>query len=783
MTNRRPTLMLVAVFAALVAIGLPARAASPPQSWPSSSPPRPLASREAKFPPYQLRTLSNGLPVVIVVHDEQPAISIKVIVRAGPAQDPSDKPGLASMVASLLDQGTTTRTAQQVADTIDSAGGELETGIGRDLSYVNVTVMKDGLDLGMSLLADILRRPAFAPEELERQRQQAAGALRVSYQDPAYIADVVFDRIVYGAHPYGAPGNGTPATVEKLTRQDLVEFHRRYYAPNNCLFAVVGDVSADEAMAAVTKAFGDWSRQEVPADPVVQPPKPAKRVVVLDKPDAVQTEIRMGQIGIPRKNDDYMAINLAIKVLGGAGANRLHRVLRAERGLTYGAQADLEALKRTGQVTAQTNTRSDATGEVLRLMVDEFSRLRRERVGENELGDAKAYLAGNFPLTIETPTEIATQVLNVLFYDLPIDELQNFRQRVNAVSIDDVEWVANRYLDPDRLTVVLVGNASAFLDQLKRVGFNKVEVIPLGDLDVAEPDLRKKGHSATGAIVKPVTRASLQAGGRYPRLAFTLPRFSVPVGLPRYSGPVGPAGGAARAANGQAGAASTEPLSAGALIEKAIEAKGGLEKLKAVKTLKAVAQSTFNSPQGPVTTETTTYIEYPDKFRVEARLPIGQVAQVYAGGDDAWVKDPNKGLVVPPAAARKDFRDSVQRDVLSLLLRANAGHVTLRLREPDQSPDAVKSIRAVDLSGVDLAPVTLFIDTTSGMVLKEEYKLPDGSAAEEFFSDFRDVDGVKIAYRASLRRGGLQVSNRVVTDVRVNVPIDPSLFIKPEKRP
>ncbi len=273
----RNTHLVFAAIVLLAALGQAGRAAAQPAKWPSSGPPRPLPAREPKFPPYEIRTLPNGLPVVIVVHNEQPAVSVKVIVRAGPAQDPADRPGVASMVATLLDQGTSTRSAQQLADTIDSAGGSLETGIGRDLSFINLTVMKDDLDLGMALLADVLRRPAFAAEELTRQRQQLEGALRVSYEDPAYVADVVFDRLVYGPHPYGAPGNGTPSSVEALTRDDLVAFHRRYYVPNNCLMAVVGDITSEEAMAAVSRVLGDWQRGEVPPDPSAQPPKPVKR--------------------------------------------------------------------------------------------------------------------------------------------------------------------------------------------------------------------------------------------------------------------------------------------------------------------------------------------------------------------------------------------------------------------------------------------------------------------------------------------------------------------------
>jgi zinc protease len=483
--------------AVLVAWAWPALVAAQSVKWPSSFPPRPLPAREVTFPAYEMRTLSNGLPVVVVVHNEQPAVSMRLIVRAGAAQDPAGKCGLAAMVATLLDQGTATRTAQQVADTIDSVGGDLETGAGRDLTFANVTVMKDSLDLGITLLADVVRRPAFAQAELERQRQQILASLRVGYQNPEYLATAVFDRVVYGSHPYGFPGNGTPASVEGLTRDDLARFHRRYYAPNNCILAVVGDVTGDEAIAAVTRAFGDWPRQDIPPEPGGDPPRATRRIVVVDKPDAVQTEIRMGQIGIPRKSPDFMAVDLAFRILGGQGANRLHRVLRTERGLTYGVSAAADTLERSGEFVAQTSTRSEATGEVLRLMMDEFARLRLERVQDTELTDVQAYLTGRFPLTIETPDEIATQILDVLFYELPVKDLQTFRQRVNAVSVDDIERAAAKYVQPDRLSVVLVGNAAVFLDQLKRVGFSRVEVIRLPDLDLTAADLRRK--DAAGA--------------------------------------------------------------------------------------------------------------------------------------------------------------------------------------------------------------------------------------------------------------------------------------------
>ncbi len=459
--------------------------------WPSELPPAPLAAGDVQFPPYEIRTLPNGLQVVVVLHHEQPVVSIRLLVRAGSSFDPPGRNGLASLAASLLDQGTTTRSAGEIADTIDFIGGGLGAGAGSDITFTSIVVMKDSFDLGLDLLSEIVRTPAFHAEELDRQRQQAMSAIQVGYQDPDFVAGLVFDRLVYGFHPYGLPNSGTPDSLQAITPDDLHAFHRRFYAPNNAILAVVGDVTADEAFRGAERAFGAWERREIAPVSVSDPPAPTRRVVIVNKPDAVQTEIRVGHLAIPRKHPDYMAMDLAVKILGGEGSNRLQRVLRSERGLTYSASADIQALKRTGDIVAETDTRSDATIEALRVVVEEFSRLQRERVGERELGDAQAYLAGSFPLTIETPHAIAAQVLNALFYELPLDELETYRERVNAVGPDDIQRVAREYLKPDRLSVVLVGDARTFASRLKGVGFDEYEIVELSDLDLTAADFRR----------------------------------------------------------------------------------------------------------------------------------------------------------------------------------------------------------------------------------------------------------------------------------------------------
>ncbi|HEY5616797.1 MAG TPA: pitrilysin family protein [Vicinamibacterales bacterium] len=730
--------------------------------WPTERPPRPLSARDVKFPPYEVRTLQNGMQVIAVLHHEQPAVSMRLLVRTGSVQDPPGKVGVASLAAALLDQGTTTKSAEQIADEIDFIGGALGTGSGSDLTFVNVIVMKDSFGVGMNMLSDVVRNPAFAAEEIERQKQQAISSLQVSGNDPDYIASVLFERLVYGFHPYGLPNSGTPETLAGITRADLQEYHRRHFVPNNMVLAVVGDVTSDEAFAAAERVFDGWPRAEVPAVKVVDPPQPTRRVVVVDKPDAVQTEIRVGQLAIPRKHPDYMAFDLAMKILGGEGANRLHRVLRSERGLTYGAQADAETRKQSGHFVAETNTRTETTGETLRLTLEEVSRLQRERVFERELSDAQAYLAGSFPLTIETPNDIATQVLNVVFYELPVEEIGTFRERVQAVTPDDIQRVARQYVRADRLSIVLVGDASTFVPQLRRVGFSDVEIIPIQDLDLMSATLRRETRRAQtnepfGPFGSFKPFESFESF-RSRQLAYTRSQVNPNV---------------SNAPN-----VPSDP-NASAVLKRVIDAKGGLDVLKKVRTVVAEADTTFHMSDQPLASSTRTYVVYPDKFRVDATVAGAEVVQVYNGGH-AWARDPG-GVHEAPPGMRDDFAASVRRDMIPMLVAAAEGRLAMRLLPEEGGGGQV--LKVLEISGAQLPPVKLYVDA-GALVVRQIFQTPgpDGRPieAEELFFDYRAVDGVQVPFRADVRRSGNLILSRTLTKVAFNTPLDDKLFIKPQ---
>jgi zinc protease len=664
------------------------------------------------------------------------------------------------------------KSAQEIADHIDFIGGALATGSGSDLTYVNVVVMKDSFDVGMNLLADVARNPAFAAEEIDRQKEQAISALQVSSNDPDYVASVLLERLIYGFHPYGLPNSGTPETLASISRTDLQEFHRRYFVPNNMILAIVGDVTSDEAFAAAERALGAWPRAEIPPITVVEPPPPTRRIIVVDKPDAVQTEIRVGQLAIPRKHDDYMAFDLASKILGGEGANRLHRVLRSERGLTYGAQADSEARKQAGHLVAETDTRTETTGEALRLIVDEFARLQRDRVSQSELADAQAYLAGSFPLTIETPGDISAQVLNVVFYELPVEEIGTFRERVQAVRPDDIQRVAKQYVRPDRLSIVLVGNASAFVPQLQRVGFTDVEVIPIQELDLMSATLRREAGQRVNAEPRSFgpfgsfdSFGSFDPFGslRSPRPAYTAtqtnPRTNVPNDV---NGPNVP----------------NRPNEPNVLLKQIIDAKGGLDALKRIRTVVADEDRTIVTPNGRTALPTKTYVIYPDKFRVDSVLAGQQIVHTYNGGA-AWVKDLG-GVAAAPVPMRNDFAATARRDTYPMLIAAAEGRLMLRLL-PEEGRDS-EVLKVLEVSGADFPAVRLYIDGQF-RIARQSYTAsgPDGlpMKIEEVFSDYRPVDDVSVPFKASVLSNGRLIIERTIKSVAFNTRIDEKLFDQP----
>jgi len=481
---------LAGALLALAAIA--ATAAAPPAAAVPPRPPAPQPMRELRFPAFEQRTLPNGLRLVAIERHGEPEVSLQLMLPAGKLYEPAGKAGLASATASLLTQGTASRSAQQIAAAIDGVGGSLDASSGADFAYVTASVTSDQLDLALELLADVVLHPSFPAPEVERWRRKSLSSLELQRANPAYLAEIAFQRLVYGTYPYGVPASGTPESVRGLTRDDLAAFHRSHYLPDGAILAVVGDFRPDQALAGVERVFGAWAKGAAPRPPALALPAwQGRKVLVVDKPDAVQTQIRVGQAALAYTDPDFFTATVYGTVLGGSSSGRLFKEIRIKRGLAYGAYCGFSEQLATGSFAARTSTKTASTMEALRLTFDEIGGMAKAPVPAAELEEAKTYLNGAFPLEIESAGEVAGRVLTALGYGLGREFLDSYRDRIAAVTPAAIQRFAATRIHPERSVVVLVGNAAAFGPELEKQ-LGRFETIPAAELDPLAPDLRRR---------------------------------------------------------------------------------------------------------------------------------------------------------------------------------------------------------------------------------------------------------------------------------------------------
>lgn len=431
--------------------------------------------------------LSNGLRIVLIERRDIPIVRIYAVVQVGAEADPPGLAGTASMVAGLLSQGTTHRSAYQIAKEIDRTGGSIDTGAGWNESYANVSVLSDHKELAFRLIGDMLIHPAFTESEIKRLRSQTLSALEVVDQDPGYVADMVLRRFLFAGTDYAHSEDGNRESVTRITRKDLVNFHARYYEPSRTILAVVGDITEPECLDLATKFLGNWKN-----GPSAFPRRHAspirehhRQVVVINKPDSVQTEIRVGNLGVGRSSPDFVALTIANQVLGGPAANRLFDALRTEHGLVYGASSDLNCFSNLGAWVAKTSTRSADTIKATKMVLDQITRMRNHPVEQWELHNARDYLIGHEALQFDSASKEANQILEILLYHLPINYWNKFPGKVRSLTANQILAVTQKYLNPNDDVIVLVGDVAAFGKGLKKLG--SVKMFPIAQVSRAFP--------------------------------------------------------------------------------------------------------------------------------------------------------------------------------------------------------------------------------------------------------------------------------------------------------
>ncbi len=693
---------------------------------PAPGPPRPF-----DFPRAATKVLQNGLEVFVIARDRQPEVTVTLLVpSAGSFFDPPGKAGLASLAASLLPEGTSHRTAQEIAEAIDFVGGTLTTEAESDTASVTVTVMKKDFLLAMDLLSDVVTHPSFEPEEIERKRRQTISNLEVESADAGYLVQAVAARALFGLHPYGLPDDGTPETVRGIGREDLTEFQKSRYVPRGSFLSISGDITPEEAFATAEKFLGEWAgiapQFTAPAIPDLGP---GLHFVLVDKPDAVQTQIRLSRPGIARNNSDYLPLFVANRVFGGGQNSRLNVRIRQQKGLTYGAYAQLASRARAGGIFAGLSTRTESTITALRLMVELMRQMGTGDVSAEELHFAKEYLIGAFPMQSETPDQIAGRILSLALYALSPDYFQHYRENLEAVTAAQVNALAPRYFNTSSLSIVLVGNVSAFHDALKQAYPDATyDELRASELDLLAADMRRKP-----------TGNSPEAGAPAP---------------------------------------TPETMEQGkALLAVAASSAGG-ETLAGIKTVDVAAQGKLYQQTGNADVELHLQVGYPDHMRLDMKLPNADLTQGF-DGTTGWLRYPGGVTEVPPDAINEFRRSILLTGGIGILNAVRTGAIEVQyLGDDEVQGKKTKSALWRGPSGV----VRLHLDAETNLLYAAQFisASPQGTAETlQVWDDYRVVDGVQFPYHTVTYQDGERHSEIFVQQVRFNQPIDPGQFTKP----
>ena len=440
--------------------------------YPNTPPPAgPLTP--APFPPLQEVTLPNGLRILVVESHKQPIVSLSLSFGAGTFHDPAGKEGLADMVAGLLTKGAGQRTAEQIAETIEGAGGSLSAGAGTDFLTVSASVLTRSLPLAFTLLADVVMRPAFPGSEVELLRTQTLSGLQVALTQPEAVAGNAFRKALYGEHPYAR--SATPSSVGAITREDITAFHRSRLRPGGALLVLAGDVTLAQARRLAAQSFQGWIGTPAAA-PAARPPaeRTSTELVLVHRPGSVQSNLLVGNLTWLPTDPQHYAATVANKVLGGGADSRLFLILREQKSWTYGAYSGLTRRRGIGYFSASAEVRTEVTDSALTELLAQIRRIGNEPIPQAEFEASKGALVGSYPLSIETADEVAAAVANARLYGLPGDYVQTYRVRLGEVTPAAAQAAARAAIRPDGAVIVVVGDAQQLYDRVRGIAPTRI---------------------------------------------------------------------------------------------------------------------------------------------------------------------------------------------------------------------------------------------------------------------------------------------------------------------
>ena len=706
----------------------PARpAAAEPDPWAGKKdliqPPAARAPGKVALPPIERFELPSGLQVLVVASHQLPVVSFHLAVRAGQLEEPRDKRGLADFVAAMLSKGTRSRNAAQIAESVDQVGASLGAGVDLEGTHVTCSALAKNASTCFTLLPDVVMNPSFAEKEMELVRQQIVGVVKQRRDDPSALVEDHFDNLLWGDdHARGWPV--TLDTIAAIGRQDLVDWHAARFKPGNAVLVVAGDVDAKQVRAQVEKAFAGWKKSALPepkkfAEPVLK----GVRVRLVDKPNLAQALIRVGHLGVAHGDPDYLA-SLAVNQSFGGGQDgaRLAAAARAAKGKGYLASSQLDRFRTRGAFQATMVAGNADAGAALKLLLGELGKMQQSGPTASELAEAKASLAGAYPLGSESAAATASAVLAAELHGLGDEFLRDFPVRVAAVPLDQARAAAKKHLDADDVVVVIVGKAEDIAPQLKKAG------IPFELLGWLAPVSKRDRDAQVAARNAPPD--------------------------PR------------RAAEGRK------------LIDQAIAARGGEKKLTGVKQLFASGQVTINPPQGkPIVGDFVRYFRAPDVSRSDITLPGRGTVKLVVSPGSAWVEF-QKTVQDIPAEAVAAINVLLFVDPERVLLHGLDKSFVVQ-SEGKQPVDGTDYDAVLVRSGDGLYEATLLLDPKTHLVFRVLYSVQGETLFDEY-RDYKPVAGVQVAHKVRTLNLLLQVPVEITYDkVQINAGVPADAFDKP----
>ncbi len=423
-----------------------------------------------KLPPVMETKLPNGLQVLLIEDKRFPMVTVRLGFQAGSKYDPAELCGLAETTGALLTEGTTHRTARQLAEEVAAIGGVLNANASPDSLVMAGSALAENLPKLLELVADAARNASFPEDEVALRKQNRKQELAAQRAEADYLADEKFAEVVFSPHPYSRQ-DPTPESIDKVTREALAGFRDRYLVPNNATLLLLGAIpERKEALELVTARFGDWAKKDTPAPPEAAFPPAKRSIVLVDRPGSVQADIRIGRTAVTRANPDYFPLLVANTILGGGTASRMFANIREKQGFAYDAHSSAAPLKDSGTFTAVTQVRNEVLDPAIEATLGEMKTIASQEVSPEELSTAKNYLSGVFVMRIESQDGLANQIAATKLLGLPLTYLEQYTTRVRSVEPAGLRAAAAKYMNPDTASIVVVGDAAAIAKPLEKIG-------------------------------------------------------------------------------------------------------------------------------------------------------------------------------------------------------------------------------------------------------------------------------------------------------------------------